>query len=125
MQSQDLEYHNVDRGQGLYYLLEDQGHFIRLVVDEEIAGAMTDPPTDTRAYFRGRSLEKFGDEGKSINWDRIVFGLNGRHESIDLKPMVDSTLARKCNAVLDQSDTVPALFEGLKQMDLHPKVAMV
>ena len=72
MQSQDLEYSNVDRDAGLYYLLESQGQMVRLVGDDEVAAAMSEPPSGTRAYFRGRSLEKFGDYVSSINWDRIV-----------------------------------------------------
>ena len=124
MQSQDLEYHNVDQTQGLYYLLESQGQFVRLVDDGEVAAAMAEPPQRTRAYFRGRSLEKFRDQVKSINWDRIVFGLNGKHESIDLKPMVDADLARQCNRVLDTSQSVAQLFDGLKKIDMHPAVAL-
>ena len=123
MQSQDLEYHNVDQTLGLYYLLEAQGQFVRLVDDGEVAKAMAEPPERTRAYFRGRSLEKFREEVKSINWDRIVFGLNGRHESIDLKPMVDSDLAQQCNVALDASATVAQLIDELKKIENHPVVA--
>ena len=92
--------------------------------DGEVATAMAEPPRGTRAYFRGRSLEKFRDEVKSINWDRIVFGLNGRHESIDLKPMVDSDIARQCNDVLDASESVAQLFDSLKKIDMHAAVAL-
>ncbi|MDP6037768.1 MAG: proteasome accessory factor PafA2 family protein, partial [Candidatus Latescibacteria bacterium] len=101
MQSQDLEYSNVDRESGLYYLLESQGQMIRLVNDEEIAEAMSEPPSGTRAYFRGRSLEKFGEHVSSINWDRIVFKNNGQQHAVDMKSLVDSDLILRYNAALD------------------------
>jgi len=34
---------------------------------------MNTPPEDTRAYFRGACLLKFGDEIVSANWDSLVF----------------------------------------------------
>ncbi len=114
MQSQDLEYHNVDQDSGLYYLLEAQGKMVRLVGDEEIAGAMSVPPSDTRAYFRGQCLEKFGDAVKSINWDRIVFAVNGKKHSVDLKDLIDPERVREYNALLDRSETLGAFLEEIE-----------
>lgn len=115
LQSQDLEYHNVDREAGLYYLLESQGKMVRLVGDEEIAGAMFSPPSDTRAYFRGRCLEKFGSDVKSINWDRIVFSTNGKQHSVDLKDLVEMEVVRRYNAVLDESESLEAFLAALER----------
>ena len=113
MQSQDLEYHNVDRESGLYYILESQGKMLRVVDDQEIASAMSSPPVNTRAYFRGGCLEKFGDRVKSINWDRIVFSLNGKPQTVDLKGLIESKKAEECNSLLDRSDTLEQLLENL------------
>ena len=120
LQSQDLEYHNVDRETGIYYLLESGGQTVRLVEDAEIAGAMGKPPEGTRAYFRGRSLEKFGDRVKSINWDRIVFGVNGKHEAVDMKGMVDSGAVQNFNTILDQSQSLEEFIESLRATELAP-----
>ena len=114
MQSQDLEYHNVDRSEGLYYLLESQGKMVRLVGDDEIAAAMSTPPTDTRAYFRGRCLEKFGSQIKSINWDRIVFASNGRQHAVDMKDLIDLERVRASNALLDRSETLDDFLEAFE-----------
>ena len=40
LQSQDLEYHNVDPDEGLYLMLEQQGHVTQLMSDEEVRRAM-------------------------------------------------------------------------------------
>ena len=43
------------------------------VTAAEVADAMTEPPTTTRAYFRGRCLQKFPNDVVAANWDSLVF----------------------------------------------------
>ena len=45
----------------LYDRLVAAGKVERLVTDEEIERAMTEPPEDTRAFFRGRCLSRYPD----------------------------------------------------------------
>ena len=113
LQSQDLEYHNVDREAGLYFLLEDQGKMVRLLDDERIVEAMSVPPTDTRAYFRGRCLQKFGHDVKSVNWDRIIFSWNGEQRSVDMKDLVDGEKVAYYNRALDRSDELEEFLNAL------------
>ena len=114
MQSQDLEYHNVDQASGLYYILEAQGKMVRVVGDDEVATAMTSPPRDTRAYFRGRCLEKFGAHIRSINWDRIVFTLNGKPHAVDMKALVEREQVEQYNSLLDRSESLETFLEALE-----------
>ena len=46
---------------------------------------MHDPPEDTRAYFRGRCLEKYADAVAAASWDSVIFDLPGR-ESLQRVP---------------------------------------
>jgi proteasome accessory factor A len=73
----DLQYHDLRPDKGLYYLLERQGRAERIVTDEEIAAAVHNPPRDTRAYFRGECLRRYGSAVFGVNWDAISFGVNG------------------------------------------------
>jgi proteasome accessory factor A len=73
----DLQYHDLRPDKGLYYLLERQGRAERIVTDEEITAAIHKPPTDTRAYFRGECLRKYGSAVFGVNWDSISFGVEG------------------------------------------------
>ena len=41
------------------------------------SAAMTEPPTDTRAYFRGRCLQRWADDIVAANWDSLVFDVGG------------------------------------------------
>jgi proteasome accessory factor A len=75
VQMLDLQYHDIRPEKGLYYLLERQGKMERLASDEEIKDAISHPPEDTRAYFRGRCLRKYGDQVFGVNWDSISFGI--------------------------------------------------
>jgi proteasome accessory factor A len=75
VQMLDLQYHDLRRDRGLYYLLERQGQVERIVTDEEISRAIQEPPEDTRAYFRGRCLQRYGPEVFGVNWDSISFGI--------------------------------------------------
>jgi proteasome accessory factor A len=71
----DLQYHDVRRDKGLYYLLERNGDVERIVTDEEIDTAIDTPPEDTRAYMRGMCLKKFRSQVFSVNWDSLAFNL--------------------------------------------------
>jgi proteasome accessory factor PafA2 len=73
LQSIDLEYHNLDLDQGLYYELLRKGLMRRITSEEEIKTAIFSPPETTRAFFRGRAVARFNDEISSIQWDEIVF----------------------------------------------------
>jgi proteasome accessory factor A len=75
VQMLDLQYHDLRPDKGLYYLREPQGQVRRLVTDAELARAVTEPPEDTRAYFRGHCLKRYGDQVFGVNWDSISFGI--------------------------------------------------
>jgi len=77
LQAIDLEYHNINPDEGLFFELLRQGTMRRVVSEEEVKAAIFAPPETTRAYFRGRSVAKFNAAITSIQWDEIVFG-NGR-----------------------------------------------
>jgi proteasome accessory factor A len=69
----DLQYHDIRPDKGLYYALE-RGHLIdRLLQDSEIETAERLPPPDTRAYFRGQCLSKFGQAIYGVSWTSVLF----------------------------------------------------
>ena len=117
LQSQDLEYHNIDPEEGLYLLLEGQGRVARLSDEKRILRAMVEPPRDTRAYFRGKCLEKFGDAVVALNWDSIEFQLDGRVEVLQLKDCVDTGIITCYNQILDSSRSVEDLMNRIPSAD--------
>ncbi|MDQ3413420.1 MAG: proteasome accessory factor PafA2 family protein, partial [Verrucomicrobiota bacterium] len=94
LQSIDLEYHNIAPETGLFYELLRQGAMRRFVTESEIKHAIFSPPEDTRAYFRGRSVARFNDQIKSIQWDEIVFANGASPQRVYLtQPTDDPRLA--------------------------------
>ena len=115
LQSQDLEYHNVDPEEGLFLLLErsEGGGVFRLSDAAGVERALLEPPERTRARFRGRAVEKFGASVRSLNWDSIEFQVDGRLATVDLKSCVDAESAAIFNDKLDRAGSVAELLAAL------------
>jgi len=88
LQLVDLQYSDVRPAKGLYQRLAARGRFERIVTDEEILRAVDVPPEDTRAYFRGRCLDKYADSVAAASWDSVIFDLPER-ESLQRIPTLD------------------------------------
>lgn len=76
----DLQYHDVKRNRGLYYLLERQDLVDRLATEEEIQRAMVVPPQTTRAKVRGDFIRFAKDKNRSYTVDWTYLKLNGYWE---------------------------------------------
>jgi len=87
LQMVDLQYPDVRPDKGLYNRLVARGRMERIVTDAEIDRAVTEPPEDTRAYFRGRCLSRFAEEVAAASWDSVIFDV-GR-ESLQRVPMLE------------------------------------
>ena len=110
----DLQYADVRPEKGLYNRLVARGRMKRLLDESEVERARTQPPEDTRAYFRGRCLEQYADRIAAASWDSVIFDLPGR-ESLQRVPTVDPLRGSKAHVgeLLDRCDTAEALFEAL------------
>ncbi|MEV0837967.1 depupylase/deamidase Dop [Actinocatenispora sera] len=83
----DLQYSDVRPGKGLYHRLVARGAMRRLFTDDEVVRAVGEPPTDTRAFFRGRCLKNYPAEVVAASWDSVIFDV-GR-ESLVRVPMME------------------------------------
>jgi proteasome accessory factor A len=110
----DLQYSDIRPDKGLYHRLVRMGRMDRLLTDEQVTDAMHRPPSDTRAYFRGRCLEKYADQIAAASWDSVIFDLPG-HESLQRVPTIDPLRGtrRHVGELLDRCDTAESLFAAL------------
>jgi len=93
LQALDLEYHNIQPDQGLFYDLLRQGTMRSIVSEKEIKDAIFAPPETTRAYFRGRAVARFNHAISSIQWDEIAFRNGRRTQLVTLpEPATDARL---------------------------------
>ena len=114
VQMLDLQYHDLRPDRGLYYVLERQGRVKRVVTDEEIERAILHPPEDTRAYFRGGCLRRYGAQVFGVNWDSISFGIGD--EPIKRVMMVEPLKGSKQHVeeLFNSSPTAAELVRNLR-----------
>jgi proteasome accessory factor A len=72
----DLQYHDVDRRRGVFYLLQRQGGAERIVTDEVINNAMEHPPETTRARLRGEFIRRAKEKRRDFTVDWVHLKLN-------------------------------------------------
>ena len=85
----------------------------RVVTDEQIQTAIHTPPLNTRAYFRGKSLNKFEDAIKTVQWDSITFEIKGKPVTVNMNALANPEIAQKYNEALDLSPNLQTLVEKL------------
>ncbi len=83
LQALDLEYHNVDSENGLYYGLVQNGSMQTLVSNNEIEAARCEAP-NTRACLRGLLVEKFAPQIKAISWGVVLLEDKGEQLAVYL-----------------------------------------
>jgi proteasome accessory factor A len=111
----DLQYHDIRPGKGLYSKLEEAEAVERIVTDDEISKAIYDPPKDTRAYFRGRCLQKYSEEIVSASWDSVIFDLReGPLKKIFMLEPLRGTEAH-VRQLLDESPTASDLLRNISR----------
>ena len=110
----DLQYADLRPEKGLYHRLVRLGRMERLLDDDTVTAAMHEPPEDTRAYFRGRCLDKYPDSIAAASWDSVIFDLPG-HDSLQRVPTIDPNRGTRAHVgeLIDTSDTALALFSAL------------
>ncbi|MFL6071985.1 MAG: depupylase/deamidase Dop [Mycobacteriales bacterium] len=115
LQLVDLQYADVRPDKGLYNRLVARGAIDTLVTEEEIQRALTMPPTDTRAYFRGNCLTRYPSQVVAASWDSVIFDL-GR-ESLVRVPTLEplrgteahvASLFERCQTAVELVDALTA-----------------
>jgi proteasome accessory factor PafA2 len=110
----DLQYHDVRRDRGLYYRLEAADKVERLTSDEQVGSAIMEPPVDTRAYFRGRCIERYPDAIAAASWDSLI--VDTGQDALQRIPMREPLRGTKAHvdALLESSADAAALVAKLQ-----------
>ncbi|MBN1174397.1 MAG: proteasome accessory factor PafA2 [Micromonosporaceae bacterium] len=111
LQLVDLQYSDVRPEKGLYHRLVARGAIQTLFEEQDILRAMTMPPEDTRAYFRGRCLRQYAAEVVAASWDSVIFDV-GR-ESLVRVPMLEPERGTRhhVGALFDRCPSAKDLLE--------------
>jgi proteasome accessory factor PafA2 len=110
----DIQWSDVRPEKGLYHRLADRGRITRLVDAEAVQRAVTEPPEDTRAWFRGTCLDRFPAQIAAASWDSVIFDVPGR-QALQRVPMLEPERGTKAQvgALLDRSPDVATLLREL------------
>lgn len=105
----DLQYHDLRPERGL----APRVGLRTFCSEEEINRGMDTPPPDTRAYFRGTCLRRFGDEIIAANWDSLVFDIG--EESLRRVPMMEPLRGTVdlVGHIVESSENASVLLERL------------
>jgi Pup amidohydrolase len=89
------------------------GRVERLVDEAEVQRAMTEPPADTRAYFRGTCLARWPDSVVAANWDSLILDIGG--DPLKRIPMMEPLKGTKAHVetLFDSVATPAELVEQL------------
>ncbi|SDE25994.1 depupylase/deamidase Dop [Auraticoccus monumenti] len=80
----DLQYADIDPARSLHRALEARGRVRRLVSEEDADLARSEPPEDTRAWFRGRCMSRFAEQVVAASWDSVIFQLDSQRSWVRL-----------------------------------------
>ncbi len=110
----DLQYSDVRADKGLANRLQARGSLRRLTTDDQVERAMFYPPEDTRAWFRGECLRRYGDDVAAASWDSVIFDLPDR-PALQRVPTLDPLRGTKEHVgdVLDQAQSAADLVRML------------
>ena len=78
-----LQYHDLRPDKSVFRRLDMQ----TLVDPADVATAVSEPPSGTRAWFRGKCLARWPDAVVTANWDSLVFDIGA--DPLRRVPMMD------------------------------------
>jgi proteasome accessory factor A len=105
----DLQYHDLRPSKSLAARVGLE----TLVTEGEAELAMVEPPPDTRAYFRGKCLQRWADSIVAANWDSLVFDIGG--DPLRRVPMMEPLRGTRAHVgrLIDECSTAAELLERL------------
>jgi proteasome accessory factor A len=111
LRAMDLQYHDLrpERSLAARVGLE------RITTDAEVELGVTEPPPDTRAWFRGKCLQRWASQIVAANWDSMVFDIGG--DPLRRVPMMDPTRGTEAHVgrLMAESTTSAELLDRLGQ----------
>jgi len=106
----DLQYHDLRSERSL----AQRVGLRELQTLDQVREAVHNPPTSTRAYFRGQCVERYPDQIAAANWDSVVFDLG--EGPLRRVPMLDPLRGTQ-QLTKDLLETCPTADDLLEALD--------
>src|SRR3954451_13308988 len=107
------QYADVRPDRGLYHRLVRRGSMRTLVDPASVAAAVSQPPTDTRAFFRGECLRRYPEAVAAASWDSVIFDVG--QQSLVRVPTLEPLRGSRAHVLelLDRCPTAKSLVDEL------------
>ncbi|NHN54816.1 proteasome accessory factor PafA2 [Calidifontibacter sp. DB0510] len=111
----DIQWSDVRADKGIFHKLAAAGRFEQLVPEAEVERAVKEPPEDTRAYFRGKCLERFTANIAAASWDSVIFDVPERR-TLQRVPMREPLRGTKAHVgdLFEQASSADELLQALR-----------
>lgn len=114
MRAIDIQWSDVRAEKGIFHKLAASGRFDELISAADVEAAVSNPPTDTRAYFRGRAVRQFGENIAAASWDSVIFDVPERR-TMQRVPMLEPLRGTQqhVGALFDRAGSADELLRTL------------
>jgi proteasome accessory factor A len=116
IKSIDFKYSEITSDEGIAQVLR-RSNFLKTYVDSsEVNKAISEPPTDTRAWFRGQATSKFSKSVAAASWDSLIFDID-KNEPLFRISTTDPLKGTKAltGEMVIQSDTALDLVNSIRE----------
>lgn len=114
----DLQYADIDPARSLHHALVRKGRMHQFVDAEDIARAAATPPEDSRAFFRGRMIERFPESITAANWESLIITTATGSEVRVLTTELGGLTGAEVGTILDTAADVDEVLEALRSRNL-------
>jgi proteasome accessory factor A len=110
----DLQYSDVRPAAGLAARMEARGTLARMTSAADVERAVSEPPHDTRAWFRGQCIRRYPGAVAAASWDSVVLDVPGRAALVRI-PTTDPVRGTRAHvdALLERAADVTSLVSAL------------
>jgi proteasome accessory factor A len=115
IQSLDFKYSEITSDDGIAQVLRRKNFLKQYLEASEFDKAISEPPTDTRAWFRGKALSKFSKSIAAASWDSLILDID-KNQPLFRIPTTDPLKGTKSltGEIISQSDTALDLVNSIR-----------
>jgi proteasome accessory factor A len=115
IQSLDFKYSEITSDDGIAQVLRRKNFLKQYLEASEVDKAISEPPTDTRAWFRGKALSKFSKSIAAASWDSLILDID-KNQPLFRISTTDPLKGTKSltGEIISQSDTALDLVNSIR-----------
>jgi proteasome accessory factor A len=116
IKSLDFKYSEITSDDGIAQVLRRK-KFLKSYLDTtEVEKAISEPPVDTRAWFRGKSISKFSKSVAAASWDSLILDID-KNQPLFRISTTDPLKGTKSltGEIISQSDTALDLVNSIRE----------